>query len=177
MSEWWTYRLSDFLLFAPRTYWRLFELYNADIWPAQVVALTLGAAILVLLWRGPAWRGRAIMAILAVAWLWVAVAFHLQRYASINWAATYFAAGFALEALLLLWLAFVRKRHDDRPSPTIARVALSLLLFALAVQPLIGPLLGRSWAAVELFSVAPDPTAVATLAVLLLSADGWRWAA
>ena len=25
MSEWWTYRPSDFLLFAPRTYYRLFE--------------------------------------------------------------------------------------------------------------------------------------------------------
>ena len=33
MSEWWTYRPSDFLLFAPRTYYRLFELYNAEIWP------------------------------------------------------------------------------------------------------------------------------------------------
>ena len=31
MSEWWTYRLSDFLLYAPRTYFRLFELYN-DTW-------------------------------------------------------------------------------------------------------------------------------------------------
>ena len=25
MTEWWTYRLSDFLLFAPDTYRRLFE--------------------------------------------------------------------------------------------------------------------------------------------------------
>ena len=31
MSEWWTYRLSDFLLFAPRTYWRQFELLNAHL--------------------------------------------------------------------------------------------------------------------------------------------------
>ena len=30
MSEWWTYRLSNFLLFSPRTYYRLFELYNSD---------------------------------------------------------------------------------------------------------------------------------------------------
>ena len=26
MQEWWTYRPADFLLFSPRTYWRLFEL-------------------------------------------------------------------------------------------------------------------------------------------------------
>ena len=35
MSEWWTYSLSDFLLFSPRTYYRLFELYNLAIWPTQ----------------------------------------------------------------------------------------------------------------------------------------------
>ncbi len=28
MSEWWTYRLTSFLLFSPKTYYRLFELYN-----------------------------------------------------------------------------------------------------------------------------------------------------
>jgi hypothetical protein len=27
MSEWWSYSLSDFLLFSPRTYYRLFDLY------------------------------------------------------------------------------------------------------------------------------------------------------
>ena len=57
MSEWWTYSLSDFLLFSPRTYYRLFELYNAAIWPAQMLALALGLAILALL-RRPG-RGRA----------------------------------------------------------------------------------------------------------------------
>ena len=46
MSEWWTYSLSDFLMFSPRTYYRLFELYNAAIWPAQLVAIALGVAIL-----------------------------------------------------------------------------------------------------------------------------------
>ena len=43
MSEWWTYSLSDFLLFSPRTYRRLFELYNAQVWPAHLVAVGLGA--------------------------------------------------------------------------------------------------------------------------------------
>ena len=76
MSEWWTYRPSDFLLFAPRTYYRLFELYNADIWPLHIVALLAGVMILVLmLSRAAAWRGRVIAAILAACWLWIAWAF------------------------------------------------------------------------------------------------------
>ena len=59
MSEWWTYRPSDFLLFAPRTYYRLFELYNSDIWPVHVVALLAGVTILVLMRSHAPWRGRA----------------------------------------------------------------------------------------------------------------------
>ncbi len=47
MSEWWTYRLEDFLLFSPRVYWRMFELHNEAVWPLQIATLLLGAAILV----------------------------------------------------------------------------------------------------------------------------------
>ena len=46
MSEWWTYRLSDFLMFSPRTYYRLFELYNAEVWPGHWVGLSVGATAL-----------------------------------------------------------------------------------------------------------------------------------
>jgi hypothetical protein len=113
MSEWWTYSLSDLLLFSPRTYYRLFELYNAEIWPLQVAALLLGAVLL----RGPPWRGRAIAAALASCWLWVAWAYLLARYDTINWAARYFAAGFAVEAGLLAWSGILRDRlgFPDRP--------------------------------------------------------------
>src|SRR5205807_4521090 len=49
MSEWWTYSLSDFLLFSPRTYYRLFELYNLALWPGQIAAIALGIVLLALL--------------------------------------------------------------------------------------------------------------------------------
>ena len=52
MSEWWTYRLSDFLMFTPRTYHRLFELHNAEVWPLQIVTIEAGLAALWLAWRG-----------------------------------------------------------------------------------------------------------------------------
>jgi hypothetical protein len=102
MSEWWTYGLRDLLLFSPDTYYRLFELYNLEWWPLQAVALALGATLWLLCRRGGERAGRAIAAILALCWLWVAWAFHDQRYASINPAADYFAWGFAVQALLLL---------------------------------------------------------------------------
>jgi hypothetical protein len=177
MSEWWTYSLSDFLLFSPRTYYRLFELYNAEWWPAQIVAVAAGVAILALLFSGGAWRGRAVAVLLAAAWLWVAWAFQLERYATINWAATWFAAGFALEALLLVWTGLVLDRFRFTPSAGAANAAgLCIFLFVLAVLPLIGPLVGRSWTQLEIFAFAPDPTALGTLGLLLAAAGRVLWA-
>jgi hypothetical protein len=170
MSEWWTYSLSDFLLFSPRTYYRLFELYNREIWPAQIAALALGAGIVALLGRGGTAAGRAIAAILASCWLFIAWAFHVERYATINWAATYFAAGFALQALLLIWSGVIRGRLVLRiASHPADRAGLGLFLFGLAGQAVIGRLVGRPWTQAEVFGVAPDPTAVATLGLLLMA--------
>jgi hypothetical protein len=171
MSEWWTYALSDFLLFSPRTYYRLFELYNAEIWPTQALALALGATILLLLARGGARATSLIFTTLALCWLFIAGAFHLNRYATINWAATYVAAAFAVQAILLLAAAWWW-----RLTVTVDRLALTVFLFALVAQPLSGLLLGRPWTQVELFGVAPDPTAVATLGLLAMTAGSPAWA-
>jgi hypothetical protein len=165
MSEWWTYDLTDFLLFSPRTYYRLFELYNEAIWPAHIAAAALAIALVLSLRRND---GRATAAILATVWLWTSIAFHLERYATINWAATYFAAAFALQALLLAWTGVVRGRLDLQASRNIpGRIGLVLVAVALIVQPLVGLLFGRPWTQAEIFGIAPDPTAVAILGVLL----------
>ncbi len=42
MPEWWSYGLGDFLLFSPRTYYRLIERYNSGLWPLHLVALAAG---------------------------------------------------------------------------------------------------------------------------------------
>ena len=176
MSEWWSYSLSDFLLFSPCTYYRLLELYNVAIWPAQILALGLGVAILALLRGKEIWRGRGIAAILAACWLWVAWAYLLERYDTINWAARYFAAGFLIQALLLIWTGLVRGGLVLRPGgDLVSRAGLCVFLFALVAQPLIGPLLGRPWTQVEAFGVAPDPTALATLGILLTATKRVFW--
>ncbi|HSR79943.1 MAG TPA: DUF6064 family protein [Hyphomicrobiaceae bacterium] len=176
MSEWWTYRLSSFLLFSPRTYYRLLELYNSEIWPGQVLALLVGLVMLALIRSGGPWQSRIITAALAASWLWVAWAYHYTRYASINWAAIYFAGAFALEALLLLGFGVVKGLHLRRPQEGLLGAAgFGLFVFALVVHPLIGPLVGRSWSQVEIFAIAPDPTVIATLGVLLLASGSSIW--
>ena len=67
MTEWWTYRLSDFALFSPRVYYRLFELHNQALWPLQIVTLALGLLVLVLLAGRPSVTRRIVPAVLAAA--------------------------------------------------------------------------------------------------------------
>ncbi|MBQ5949345.1 DUF6064 family protein [Massilia sp. ST3] len=174
MSEWWTYTLSDLLMFSARSYHRLFELYNQDIWPAQIVALLAGLAMLAGAVGGGARPSRIAALLLGLAWLWVAWAFHLERYAAINTAAPWFAAGFVLQGLMLLWMA-------AKPMPRLLRfnaspiswLGLGLVCLAVGAYPLLPIHEGRYQTQGEVFGVAPDPTAVATLGILLLMRARW----
>ncbi|MDP1566899.1 MAG: DUF6064 family protein [Polaromonas sp.] len=167
MSEWWTYTLSDFLMYAPRTYWRLVELYNREFWPLQLplLAAGLGALWLAHTRAVPAWR--AIVLGLAAIWAWVAWAFLWERYATINWAAQYVAVAFAVQAVLLAGMA-LRPRLTHPPQGAVARGAGALLAAAGLSYPLLGLALGRPWGQAEAFGMAPEPTALFTLGLLLL---------
>ena len=122
MSEWWTYTLSDFLMFSPQVYYRLFELHNRALWPAQLLTLGLGFAILYLLLRREDGAHRAICVMVGALWIWLAWAFFWDRYATINWAAAYVAPLIVIEGLLLIWLGaigtqpiFTSSRKRSRP--------------------------------------------------------------
>jgi len=169
MSEWWTYRLSDFLMFSPRTYWRLVELYNLDWWPLHLAALLagLGALALAATRKAPALRVAA--ALLAAAWLWVGWAFLWQRYAAINWAAQYAALAFALQALLLLALGLRGKPAAPAAAPGMRRLGWALAAAGLAAYPFVAWMAGRPWSQAEVFGMAPEPTALATVGLLLIS--------
>lgn len=176
MSEWWTYSPRDLLLFSPQTYYRLFELHNQAWWPLPLIALALGVALLVLWRRGGAGAGRIMALILAAGWLWVAWAYHAQRYASINLAADFFAWIFVVQAVLLVWLGAVRNRFTPAPARSwTARIGLVLMLFGVLGFPLLAPLLGRSWVQAEIVGMAPDPTVLVTLGALLLAGARPLW--
>jgi hypothetical protein len=118
MSEWWTYRAEDFLLFSPRVYWRMFELHNAALWPLHVLTLAAGIIILLVAWRPTTWaRARWIAFIRAILWIFVGWSFLWNRYATINWAAAYLAPAFAVEGILLLILSIRDGLAFDRRGP------------------------------------------------------------
>jgi len=167
MSEWWTYSLSDFLMFSSRSYYRLIESYNAAIWPAHFLALVAGVILLGAIARPRQHLQRSAALVLAAAWGWVAWAYHLERYAEINTAAPYFAAAFAVQALLLCWRAY----RPGNAAPTPQPLALGLSGLAILAYPLLALARdGGQWRQAEVFGIVPDPTVIATLGMLL----AWR---
>jgi hypothetical protein len=176
MSEWWTYRLTSFLLFSPSTYYRMLERYNLAIWPAQLAGVAIGLAIVALLIGKRRHHERIVAGLLAACWLWIALAFHYQRYAQINWAATWFALAFACEALLLVVVGVLAGRLDLRLAKGgTLWIATSIVAISILGYPILAPLTGRPWTTAEIFGVAPDPTAIASAAVLALVRGRIRW--
>jgi hypothetical protein len=170
-SDWLSYRPSDFLMFSPRIYWRLFESLNLALWPLQAGVLLAAAAWLAWAARdggrpAPA-AARAALAALGLGWALSAWAFLWQRLAPIHWLAGYIVPLFLLQAAALLALAWQGgvQAHADRRR---RMAGLSLLVWALLGHPLLPLLAGRPWLQAEVVVLAADPTAIATLGLLLL---------
>ena len=176
MSELWSYSLSDLQLFSLRVYSRLFELHNQALWPAHILTVALGLAMLYMLARPTRFRVRLILATLGALWLWVAGSFFFERYATINWLAVYVAPFAALQAYLLFGACAMARRPElRRPRGISGFAALGIPAFAIIGYPLITLATGRSWSGAEVFGIAPDPTAVATVAVLAQARRGALW--
>ena len=166
--------LENLLLFEPRVYWRLFALENEVLWPAQPVLLAAGGLLVLGLLTGRRPSGRWLGLALGAAWFWAGWQFVALRYGTVNWAAPSLAWGFYAEAALIAALGLSGRFALERHSST--RSGAALLAVALFAWPLLAPFDGRPWGQAEVFAIAPDPTAIATLGLLTFAARS-RWTA
>ena len=167
MSEWWAYRPEDLLLFSPRVFWRMFELHNAAFWPLHLATLAAGLAIVLLALRRSHGQVLWVALILAALWAFVGWSFLWNRYAAINWAIAYAAPAFGLQAMLLAIGGAARGGLAFDRRDIAGWLGLVIAVIGLVVYPLLPSLFGRPWTSAEAFGIEPDPTAIATLGVLL----------
>jgi hypothetical protein len=164
------------VLYDPDTLFAVIGYYNKAIFPAQAVALLLAlAALAYALWprRG---GGRIIAAVLGAGWLFSGVAFLGDHYASINWAGNYYEIAFAVQGALLLGYGALRGALDLRfDGGGLAWAGLGLAAVAIAVHPPVERAFGRGWVEAQYVGVAPDPTCLLTLALLLMSVRRVPW--
>ncbi|HSM27690.1 MAG TPA: DUF6064 family protein [Thioalkalivibrio sp.] len=171
MNDWQTYRLEDFIPFTPDVYWRLLERINEAFWPLHILAVAIGLTALVLALRG---HKRMALALLAPAWLTSGLIFHWTYYAELNWAAPWFGWGFIAQAALVLALAFFAgSSRTQRPSKALSTwIGATVALVSLLGYPLIAATIGPGLSHAETYGLHPDPTAIATLGVLLIVLRG-----
>jgi len=176
-----SYSVADFVPFTAEAYFRLIERFGEMVWPWHGATLVLGMAAVILAWRG---GPRIACALLAVPWAWVGIAFLGQRYAQLNWAGSWFAGAFLVEAGMLLLLAATGAGFDRAGAArttgqasvreySIPRAGgLVLAMIGLIAYPAIALLAGFGALQAETFGIHPDPTAVATLGIALLVLRG-----
>jgi hypothetical protein len=148
----------------------VFERYNRAIEPAPFFAYALGAVALVFACRGGPLRGRLVLGTLALFWAVGGAGYHLAFFSEINPAALAFGALFLAQAALLLGSALRREAPTFRLHASARHVAaLSLAVYALAAYPRIAAAAGHAYPRSPVFGVAPCPTTIFTIAVLLLA--------
>jgi len=160
---------------------------------AWLVALgtLLAVAVLLLAVPGPMadrlqfrpgkWYDRSVSFLLILLWLWVGHGYFMTALGPLFFAAPLLALLFGLQAVLLAWTGLVRGRLALRFRPDLSGWAgMALALYALVGPALLHWLAGRElflgWFGMPLFALAPTPTALFTLALLLLATRGRRMA-
>jgi hypothetical protein len=148
----------------------VFERYNRAIEPAPFFAYALGAVALVFACRGGGRSGRLVLGALALFWAVCGAGYHLAFFRHINPVAAAFGAVFLLEAVLLGRAALRREPPAFRLRPQARHVAaLVLATYALAAYPRLAAAAGHAYPRMPVFGVAPCPTTIFTIAVLLLA--------
>ena len=146
----------------------VFGRYNTTLWPV-VLILWLATAWVAWRWiRTGRVRGRVLFGLLAVHWAWSGIVYHWIYFRLINPAATLFAAAFAVEAVLLGWLAATSRGHVVTGAKRRRMIGGALVVYGLA-YPLLGFVFGLSYPRLPLFAV-PCPTTLVTAGWLIASA-------
>lgn len=165
------------LPFTPQQFLGVFAAYNRAIWPAPVVAYVLGLTAVALAIRRPPVSGRTISLILAVFWLWMGAVYHILFFSEINPAAYLFGGLFLVQGLLFLIAGGLLGKLDFQVRADLSGFAGGVLVvYAMVIYPALGTLLGHGYPSSPVFGVAPCPTTIFTLGLLLWTrgrAPGW----
>lgn len=160
------------LPFDQAQFFEVMAAYNQAVWPAQVVLTACSVLVAWLMFRRTRNAGRWASAMLAMLWAWMAVAYHWAFFTRINAAAWVFGAISLVGALVFAWYGVVKQdiRIEAHPSGKTA-LGWLLIVFALAVYPALGKLVGHDYPAAPTFGL-PCPTTIFTVGILMLTTSG-----
>lgn len=166
------------LPFTRQQFFDVFSAYNSATWPVAIVVYPLGMLALFVVWRRTGSAGRVVGIVLAVMWGWVGVIYQGVYFRPINPVASAFAGAFVLQAALFALHAATGRGLEFGPRSQLrAVVGASMIVYAVAIYPLIGLAVGERYPAIPLFGVAPCPLLIFTFGLIVWAScvRWWLW--
>lgn len=163
------------LPFTTAQFFDVFEKYNTQVWPMQVVLYALALLVVLFAWRHRQASARSVMAILAGLWLWMGIVYHFMFFAAINPAANVFGTIFVIQGFILLYAGIIQPKLSFRIRMTLTGgTGLVFIAYALLIYPLIGMVFGHMFPRAPIFGL-PCPTTIFTFGVLLFANERVPW--
>ena len=149
----------------------IFESYNRAIWPMQVLAYIAGLLAVYAAAKETRSSNNIASAILSFFWLWTGVVFCLFHWAPTYPAAYAFAVLLTTEGLMFAYHVVAPGLSFRAGRNRFTYVGVLCVVYAMIGYPLIGWWLGHSYPRSLPFGLAPCPTTVFTLGLLMLTAE------
>lgn len=160
--------------FSVEQFLAVFAAYNNTIWPMQIVAYVLGAIAVAALFLASPLSSKIVILVLVSMWVQNAIVYHLMFFSTINPAANLFAAFFMLQAMLLVGSLMTADGVSFRLRIDLRSCAgLAFIIYALLIYPLLGIWAGHGLMLGPMFGVAPCPTTIFTIGLLMLASGTW----
>jgi len=155
--------------FTTEQFFSVFETYNSNVFPAQIIILLLGLFILYITLFSRFEKNTLIGSMLGLFWIWMGAVYHIIFFSSINPPAFVFGTLFILQGIFFLVETLIRKKLVfSYLRGTRGYLAVILILFGLIVYPLISYFLGGAISKTISFGL-PCPTTIATFGFLMLA--------
>lgn len=161
--------------FTTEQFFEVFVRYNSVVGVAPWILLLLAMLAVAIVMHPRVRADRLVSLILALLWLWSGAVYHAGFFAEINTLAYGFAVVFIVQSALLLEAGVVKKLLSFRPRTRFdLAVGALLILYAIAIYPIVGHLSGHRYPAMPTFGT-PCPTTIFTLGLLVWTSHRPPW--
>lgn len=145
------------------------ESYNLAIWPMQVLAYLVGLVAIYSALKTTSYSNSVASGILSFLWIWTGIVFCIFYWGPIYPLGYPFGAFFIVQGLLFLTMA-IRPRISFRIElNTHSIIGVLFVVYAMFGYPIVGHFLGHIYPRALPFGLAPCPTAVFTVGLLMMT--------
>jgi len=149
-------------------FFSMFARANAAVWPMELVWYAAAIAAVVLAFRPVRTSSQLSAGFLAVYYVWLGIVFFGVFYSPINDHALAVGAMFVLGGALWLIAGVVRQELQFQARwDLLGAIGGAFVLYGLAVHPVIGMFGSHFFPAAPVFGLAPCPSAIFTVGLLL----------